>query len=78
MNFQHIIYQAVLAPRSESPDGETPDMLTLTEERNGYALFRTNFDSCELVRWFFAGRRNEAIEAAVQVAMQLRGATTEA
>ena len=64
------IYAAVTVPRGESPDGETPERVILTEETNGHALWVSNYENdMELVDYFpFYIDRSRCLEEAVDFA----------
>ena len=70
---QSIIYQSIVKPASQSPDGETPDILVLTKEVNGWAAWHTGYDIGEKLLNFMTEGRAAAIEYAVDKARELRG-----
>lgn len=58
------VYSKLFVSAKDSPDGETPTMIWLTEEKSGYALFFCSHKTGTIfTRWFT--NRNQAIEFAV-------------
>lgn len=68
---ENVLYQSTIVPANESADGESPTILYVTEERNGFAVFRTCFhEGTVLLKWFC--RRDQAIEYGVDRASKER------
>ena len=63
--------QEVNDSKPEFWDGETPDLVYLTEEVNGFALWFYTFDANTLIE-FFQHNRDRAIEAAVDFTREKR------
>ena len=65
---QNIVYCATIAPAKDSPDGESPHQIALTQEINGFAIWEWSFDiaSNAPVQWH--RNRDAAIDAAVLLA----------
>jgi len=74
--FEKVIYEAIITPASQSPDGECPETITLTEEENGYGLFHVGYEGGARLIKYFVGKcgmvRYTAIEEAVEYASKQR------
>ena len=69
---EDIIYERIIRDRKESPDSDTPEVLTLTRETNGYAIWYSSYELgkvCITLNHYWS--RNTAIEEAVQIGMEL-------
>lgn len=66
------LYASIIVPSSQSPDGETPERVILTQETNGHALWVSNYDNHqELVEYFHSYiDRSRCLEVAVDFARQ--------
>lgn len=65
------IYRKTIVPSKEATDGETPTVLHITEENNGFGVFLTDSDYPtygKLLKWFSPYERNQAIEYGVMEA----------
>jgi hypothetical protein len=60
------IYARAVQHRKDSPDGETPTVISVTRENNGYAVWRTDYDGEKMLE--FVRDRNSAIEQGVEIA----------
>ena len=62
------IYRKTIVPSRESQDGESPTVLYVTKEVNGYGVFLTGYhvDYGTLLKWFSS--RDDAIEYGVSEA----------
>lgn len=72
---KNVIYQGVTRPASEAPDGETPSLVLVTEEVNGFAVWTSSHDEgVELVCFhhYPNADRSGAIENGVLLARKLR------
>ena len=68
------LYRSVIVPSRESPDGETPDVITVTAENNGYAIYRDCAEhGVRLIEWAHHDK-NKLIEHAVMLAQDARAA----
>ena len=67
----NVIYERTISPGKQAPDGETSTDIVVTEEHNGFAVFRQDYDGTTLIRWFPDGGYNRtlAIELGVETAM---------
>jgi hypothetical protein len=64
------LYRKCLLPARESLDGETPTLLIVTEENNGFGVWLTNCeDRQKLLKW--KDSREEAIEEGVFLADEI-------
>ena len=65
------LYRACVVPAREAPDGETPTLVIVTEENNGYAVFLTGHnEGTRLLLW--TQNRSEAIGFGVRHADGLK------
>ena len=69
----NVLYYAVTRGIKDSPDGETPSVLHVTEENNGYHVWFTSFEAGrDHLKWFDSP--NAAIEYGVDTARRLKAA----
>lgn len=67
---KNVLYRKVVVPATKSPDGESPSVVTVTEEVNGFAVFFESYDDgTNFLEWF--RNRDEAIEYGVDHATSL-------
>lgn len=66
---ENVIYSKTIASAREL-DSDESNILYLTQENNGYAIFTSGFSGTEFVKWFSG--KNQAIEYAVGKAQELR------
>ena len=73
----NVLYSATITPAKDSPDGESPHQILLTQEANGFAVWETSFDIAmtQPVEWHL--NRDVAIEAAVLLADDRRVARAQ-
>lgn len=70
---ENVIYQRTLMVTRLAEDGETPTILYLTKEVNGYAVIIDSFDGVQLVQWVPAYKgQSHAIERAVTLVEQYK------
>jgi hypothetical protein len=67
------LYRATIVPAPKSRDGETPGLVLVTEESNGFAVWYSDVDGDELIRFYRYGR-DQAIERGVSEAAVRRDA----
>jgi hypothetical protein len=61
-----------LLPARHALDGETPTLLIVTQEANGYGVFITSFDDGDkLLKWFGPSDKYTAIEHGVFTADEM-------
>lgn len=65
------IYNRTIYPAKDSPDGETSTQIIVTEEVNGYGVFRSDYDGLVLLKWYDCIRA-DAIEFAVGIVFEAR------
>jgi hypothetical protein len=68
----NILYCATIAPAKESPDGDSPHQIILTQETNGFAVWESSFDIATDAPVQWHRNRDAAIEAAVLLADERR------
>lgn len=67
----NVIYESVTLPAGQSPDGETPSVVYVTEESNGFFVWLGSYDGgIGFLQWF--RWRSIAIEYGVDTARKLR------
>lgn len=66
------IYRRTIVPCKDSEDGETPTILWVTKEANGFGIFLTGYNVAwgTLLKWFNIHQRDDAIEYGVNEAEQ--------
>lgn len=71
---RNTIYQRTVREGSDSPSGGDPVRVLATDEINGYAVWVTGLPGSEPKRGpvFWKPYRNDALEAAIDYARQLR------
>jgi hypothetical protein len=67
----NILYQGIIKSAKECPGGEEPDEIVLTEESNGFAIWRCNYDERTLLD-FMRFTKYTAIEKAVRLTLEAR------
>jgi len=72
---QRDVYRATIVSARDAFDHETPTIIWITRETNGYAAFLTSYDGTEFLKWFQF--RDAAIEYGVHTAQMMREARTE-
>lgn len=71
MDLENVLYRKVIRWASKSPDGETPTVIELTEEINGFAIHRQDYENgTTLLEWLY-GDKSDAIERAVELAIEI-------
>ena len=66
---KNVLYKKNIVPAAQSPDGETPTAIWVTEEVNGYAVWLTGHDEGTiLLDHFHYPGKDAAIEAGVDFA----------
>lgn len=66
------IYNGMIIPAYKAVDGETPECVVVTEENNGYAIWRTNHEGIDLVHFEVYRGRDATLERAVMLAAERR------
>ena len=70
---ENTIYRKCVVHSSNSEDGESPTVLYVTQESNGFGVFTTGYDNIygTLIKWFHSHQKNEAIEFGVNHAEEM-------
>ena len=64
----NVLYTATIVLAKDSPDGESPHQIVLTQEINGFAIWEWSFDIAADAPLQWHRNRDAAIEAAVLLA----------
>jgi hypothetical protein len=67
INLKRICYSAVLRPSHQASDHETPTMVVVTEEINGWAMFLHSAEEGTVLKEFDLTSRDRVIERAVKL-----------
>jgi hypothetical protein len=67
---ENILYAKTIVEACESADGETPTQIVLTEETNGFAFWRCDYDKDELLEFVRYGNHYQMIEKAVLLGLK--------
>lgn len=74
MMLRNVIYRSVIVPAHEAEDGETPSIVSLTQEVNCFLLWYQSHEAGTVV-WDNFPDRDKAIEAAVDLAQSMKSGT---